>query len=311
MIPTLHTTVEVRKLVPDEKIQKLSKVNDFIGLLSVAFEWILIVGTVILFEQYFSWYFYPLIVIFLGARYLALGLLMHDAVHRLLSKSRPINDWIAEIFCAWPVLVSMRSYRIKHLAHHARLNTNDDPDHIAKADPNWQYPMKRAKFFKIMLTQISGMGVFETLKVMSSKQMKLKKKKTPLWYHLARIAFYLVMLFGFIFSGNGMILFLYWLIPFFTWTQFANRLRRIAEHSGIDHKSHDLQTRTTTHGFLARIFLSPKFISYHNEHHIYPAIPYYNLRKVHRLLNENEILKENLHTSNSYMDVYKECIITD
>ena len=83
---------------------------------------------------------------------------------------------------------------------------------------------------------------------------------------------------------KGIILVLYWLIPFFTWTQIANRLRRVAEHSAVEGKSYDLQTRTTKHGILVRIFLSPKFISYHNEHHIYPGIPCYNLRKAHVFL---------------------------
>ena len=106
-----------------------------------------------------------------------------------------------------------------------------------------------------------------------------------------------------------MILVLYWMIPFFTWTQIANRLRRVAEHSAVEEKSHDLQTRTTKHGILVRIFLSPKFISYHNEHHIYPGIPCYNLRKAHSVLNEDELVRNSLHVSNSYYEVYKECIL--
>lgn len=311
MDSTLNSTKEIRKLIPRDQIGQLHNVNNWIGVASIILEWALIVGVVLLFEFYFTWYLYPLVVVFLGARYLALGLIMHEAVHHLIVKNEKVNDWLAEIFCAWPVLVSMRSYKVKHLAHHAWLNTDDDPDFTAKSDPNWRYPMRRLKFLGVIATQISGLGVFETIRVMSSGQMKVTKEKTPIWYHLLRLTFYASIITGFIISGNGLILVLYWVVPFFTWTQIANRFRRIAEHSAIDDKSLDLQTRTTKHGLLTRIFLSPKFISYHNEHHIYPGIPCYNLRKAHKILNQNEQVKRSLHVSDSYSAVYKECILSD
>ena len=306
---TLNTAIEIRKIIPNKKVRELHKVSDWKGILSIFFEWSLIIACIILSETYFSWYFYPIVVMFLGARYLALGLIMHESVHNLVSKNSFVNDWLSEIFCSWPMLISMRSYKIKHLAHHAWLNTDDDPDFTSKADENWKYPMMRHKFFKILITQLSGFGIFETLKVMSSSKMKVKKPKTPLRYHLMRISFYLIITGLFLFFNRGLILILYWLIPFFTWTQIANRLRRVAEHSAVEGKSHDLQTRTTKHGILTRIFLSPKFISFHNEHHIYPGVPCYNLRKVHTILNEDEVVRNSLHISNSYYEVYKECIL--
>jgi fatty acid desaturase len=308
MSMTLQDTKEIRKLIPNEQTKRLHRINDFKGIGSIFLEWGSIFACAWLCERYFSWYFYLFTVIFIGARYLALGLIMHESVHQLISKNKFLNDWLSEIFCSWPLIISMRSYRVKHLAHHARLNTEEDPDYVAKFDPNWRFPMKKNHFSKVLAIQLSGLGVFETFRVMSSAQMKTKKDKAPRWYTLLRITFYLSVLAGFIFTGNGMNLVLYWLIPFVTWTQIANRLRRIAEHSGISHKSPDLQTRTTTHGLLARIFLAPKFISYHNEHHIYPGIPCYNLRATHRVFNENELIKQNLHVSKSYFDVYRECV---
>jgi fatty acid desaturase len=309
MATTLNSTSEVRKLIPFKKIGHLHKVSDFRGLFSVLLEWFLIVGVALLSEFYFSWFLYPVIVIFIGARYLALGLIMHEAVHQLISKNKWVNDWVAEIFCSWPILVSMRSYKIKHLAHHAWLNTDDDPDYTAKNDSNWRYPMKKLKFFKVLITQVSGLGVLETIKVMSSSQMKVKKNKTPVWYNALRVVFYTGVIGAFVITDNVMIFVLYWVVPFFTWTQIANRLRRIAEHSAIEGKSPEMQTRTTKHGLLGRLLLAPKNIAFHNEHHIYPGIPCYNLPKVHKILEENEIVRENLHVCGSYEDVYKECII--
>lgn len=304
----ITTTAQVRKVFPSSKIKPLHKVNSFRGIAGIVLEWCLIIGCAILCELYFTWYVYLFSIIFIGARYLALGLIMHESVHCLLAKNKLLNDWVSELFCAWPLLVSMRSYRVKHLAHHAHLNTDDDPDFIGKSDVNWQFPMRKAKLLKVLSIQISGLGFIESLKVMSGKRVKNNKPSNPSWYLPLRLFYYTGIIAAFVFTGNGIILVLYWLIPFFTWTQFINRLRRIAEHSAVESSFHDLQTRTVTHGILARIFLSPKFISYHNEHHIYPGIPCYNLRKTHRLMMEDEQVKSSLTICDSYFDVYKACV---
>jgi fatty acid desaturase len=235
---------------------------------------------------------------------------MHEGVHGLISKNKTVNNIAGELFCAWPLFISMRSYGLKHLAHHAWLNTDKDPDFNAKTNPNWQYPMKLIKFIKLSILQLSGIGVFETLKVMSGAKVKLKnKEKTPPYYHALRLLFYVVIFSTFLAIDQGRLLLLYWIIPFATWTQFTNRMRRIAEHSGIDGKTSDMQTRTTIHSRLGRFLLSPRNISYHNEHHIYPGVPCYNLPKLHAELTSTAEMKDSLHISKSYKTVFKECVI--
>jgi fatty acid desaturase len=300
---------QIRSQLPSTATLQLHKVSTFKGLLSILQEWLIIIGIAWICEMYFSWPLYLLAVVIIGARLLALGLIMHEAVHNLISKNTFINDWSAEIFCSWPLLVSMRSYKAKHLAHHAWLNTEKDPDFIAKFDKYWRFPMQLKQFIKLVLTQISGLGIFKSLAVMSSQQMKSQKAKIPTWYRIIRILYYVSILFLFIYLGKGLILLKYWLIPFLTWTQVANRFRRIAEHSGINGKNPSLTTRTTIHGFLGRFLLAPKNISYHNEHHLYPGIPCYNLPKMHNEIMKNEDLKSQIHVSNSYKEVFEECII--
>lgn len=119
MTSTLNNAAEIRKIISNKKVRDLHIVSDLKGILSILLEWTLIITCTILSETYFSWYFYPIVVMFLGARYLALGLIMHESVHNLVSKNSFVNDWLSEIFCSWPMLISMRSYKIKHLAHHA------------------------------------------------------------------------------------------------------------------------------------------------------------------------------------------------
>lgn len=301
----------IRKLVSNAEMAKLHRVAFWKSIFSIAMEWMLIIGCAIVSELYFSWYLYPLVVVFIGARLLALGLIMHEAVHHLISKNSLLNDWLAEVFCAWPILVSMRSYRVKHLAHHAWLNTEEDPDYIGKSDVDWRFPMKRLRLLKVLLVQISGLGIVGAMRMMSGARVKTAKQKTPLWYHALRLAFYAGIISLFVYTDRLDLLLLYWLVPFLTWLQIANRMRRIAEHSAVKDQPLALQTRTTIHGFLGRILLAPKNISYHSEHHIFPSVPYFNLPKVHDILVDNPSIKDSVHVSNTYSDVYKECVLPD
>jgi fatty acid desaturase len=310
MNPAFKSPLAIKQLIPYARVRNLHIVKTSIGLFAILQEWSLILATAYFCELYFSWPLYFLCLIIIGARYLALGLIMHEGVHGLISKNKTINNIAGEIFCAWPLMISMRSYGVKHLAHHAWLNTDKDPDFNAKTNPNWQYPMRFRKFIKLSILQLSGFGVFETLKVMSGAKVKMiNKEKTPLYYHLLRLLFYVVIISTFLAIDQGILLLLYWIIPFATWTQFTNRMRRIAEHSGIDGKSNEMQTRTTIHSLLGRFLLSPRNISYHNEHHIYPGVPCYNLPQLHKELTRTTELKDSLHISKSYKTVFKECVI--
>jgi fatty acid desaturase len=168
--------------------------------------------------------------------------------------------------------------------------------------------MQVQRLIRILLIQLSGLGIFETFKVMSGKQVKTSKQKTPFLYTLLRVSFYLLIIGLFVYFGLSKQLFMYWFVPFATWTQVANRLRRVAEHSAVAEKDETMQTRTTTHGFFARVFLAPKYISLHNEHHLFPGVPCYNLPKLHKEFSANKLVKEQLYISKNYWEVFKDLL---
>jgi fatty acid desaturase len=76
----------------------------------------------------------------LGGRQLGLAVLMHEAAHRTLLRSRRANDWVGNWLCAYPIWSDLRPYRPYHLQHHARTWTAEDPD-LALASP---FPITRA-----------------------------------------------------------------------------------------------------------------------------------------------------------------------
>jgi fatty acid desaturase len=266
------------------------------------------VGAAFLCERYFSWPLYLLTGALIGGRLLGLGILMHDAVHGLLHPNKQVNEILGDVLCSWPLWISLRSYRQKHLAHHRWVNTQKDPDYIGKTDSNWNFPMPLGKFARIMLIQLTGLGVFESFRVMSNTTLKEGKEPSPRWYKAVRFGFYFTVIGAFVAAGLWKEMLLYWLVPFFTWTQFANRLRRVAEHSAVEGMEKEFQTRTTIHGWIARLFLAPNNIGYHNEHHLLPGVPWYRLPQTHKAFGQFDDARAHMHTAHSYQNVLKEII---
>ena len=82
---------------------------------SVATEWLAVAAAVALCEIVWHPLLYVAAVVWIGSRQHALFLLAHEGAHSTLHPDRRWNERIAELFCAWPILVPFRSYRRIHL----------------------------------------------------------------------------------------------------------------------------------------------------------------------------------------------------
>jgi len=110
-------------------------------------------------------------------------------------------------------------------------------------------------------------------------------------------------------AGCGKALVLYWVVPFFTWLVLIMRIRSIAEHFAIEGEPGAYrQTRTTHAGLLARLFIAPKNVNYHIEHHFFPSVPFFRLPQLHALLMSNEEFARAAHITPSYTKMLLECL---
>ncbi|AIP33748.1 fatty acid desaturase family protein [Paraburkholderia xenovorans LB400] len=76
-----------------------------------------------------GWVISPLALVVVGNRQRALGNLLHEAGHGNLSTRREVNDCLAHLFLALPLLSSLSVYREQHARHHAWLgHPQRDPD---------------------------------------------------------------------------------------------------------------------------------------------------------------------------------------
>jgi len=124
---------------------------------------------------------------------------------------------------------------------------------------------------------------------------------------LARYSFYLGAVALSLWFGVGKLAVLYWFVPLFTWLILIFRVRSIAEHSAVKTNGRFYGTRTTLASFLDQIFIAPKNVNYHLEHHLYPSVPFYRLPKLHALLALNPEF-QSAHITRTYFGVLRECV---
>jgi fatty acid desaturase len=92
-----------------------------------------------------------LAIVLVGALQHRLAGLGHEAAHYSLLKNKLLNDLIGDVFCMFPILSTIHSYPLFHLAHHQY--TNDpkrDPDLVTLGASKMveRFPMPRWDFIK-------------------------------------------------------------------------------------------------------------------------------------------------------------------
>jgi fatty acid desaturase len=291
-----------------EELRELSALSPLRSTLHIVAEWTLILTAIFLCQRHFTFAVYLLTVAFIGARQHALLILMHDGVHYRLFRDRRLNDWTAEIILAWPSLISARAYRRNHFAHHRYLNTAQDPDWVRRqGNLSWVFPMRPGRLAMLIVRDASGLGAIFWL--MLVRTLLSKDSGSSRGFLLARYSFYAGVLLAFAWFGALHLLLMYWVVPLFTWLIVIFRIRSIAEHSAIEGRANAYaQTRSTGASMLAHLFVAPKNVNYHIEHHFYPSVPFYRLPELHRVLMSKPGYREGAHLTRTYWGVLEESV---
>ena len=217
--------------------------------------------------------------VFIGFILHGLANLMHEGVHNNLFRKPKLDRWCG-FFLAAPVLVSASAYRVIHVRHHRYNRTEGDPDEITNT--THRKGLLQVIFYAWLFV---GMFVYVVMRLpwkainlaSPSERKQVLGEYAILLVACATLVF-CALRFGF-FEG----VLHYWIFPGIFTALFAN-LRGWAEHM-LTEPGHPLtQSRTVTSNKLLS-FLNVN-LNYHLEHHLFPAIPWYNLPRAHRLLQD-------------------------
>jgi fatty acid desaturase len=235
-----------------------------------------------------------LIVLLMGLRMNAFGVILHEGSHGLLAKLRPLNDRICNWGIAFWTINSVEEYRPTHRLHHRYLGQERDPDRVF-----YLVPFRRGALTSLVLQDLFGVTAFRraTTRISGTSQesgapANLLAKPQLL---IGKVITQLVVLGQFIlFQGvwRGILFYaVFWLVPIVCMYPMILRLKTITEHfdAGLRNPSSVRWiARTSNAGWLENHLVGAR-MEYHFEHHVLPTIPYRGLKKLHRRLGQTDL----------------------
>jgi fatty acid desaturase len=243
----------------------------------------------------------------IGARQHALMILMHDAAHYRAATNRRLNDLLGMI-AATPLFISLQAYRHEHFAHHRHVNTDSDPQWVDRDGPEWTFPKSRKQLAALLIGDLFGLGSPATVRYVLLLQARLYQHGASLWLIALQPLLTLTIIGLVVATGTWLPFVLYWVIPIATWLTLILRLRSIAEHYALPHDHVLNYTRTVLPTFLEKLFIAPKSIALHLEHHQYPSVPFFQLAALHTALMDQADFREQSHITAGYSGVLRECL---
>ena len=238
---------------------------------------------------------HPVLLLIIASRQHALLVLMHDASHYMLCKDKGRNDLLSDLFCAFPFCLTTRAYRVHHLAHHAQLNTPQDPDLVRKAakPEEWTFPQPISAVLLLLLKDLLGLSLIDILKNISRLSGHREPVKSEYRYSGVIQAAYLLALIGIVGLTGHFWFFIYaWLVPLFFFLPPILRLRSIAEHFALPHEHKLNESRSIQVSWWEALLLCPHNVGRHLEHHLFPYVPWYRLEELNERLSNNPSYRE-------------------
>lgn len=259
--------------------------------------WVLILGGMALFRWHPTWWTFAIGFAVVSARQQVLLNVEHECIHAQFVRSRIANDRVGVALCASPCGSPYWASRARHLAHHRRLATPDDPDAVLHTGVDKATGRGLARYF--------GLGLLGgyALRAVTAKMDTVVID--PSWRRRDRrnlVVAQVILAVGFTLAFGWWAYPLLWLAPLMTVTVALHALRSFGEHALLpgEEVTHANRLITTTSNPLERFFMAPYNMNYHSEHHLFPWVLATNLPEVRRRLGDQPAVPARL-TRRSYL----------
>ncbi|WP_158966796.1 fatty acid desaturase family protein [Chachezhania sediminis] len=277
-----------------DEIRPIAERSDAMGALLVLHCWAVIAGSVALYGLWPNPLTFVVAVMLIGSRQLGLAILMHDAAHNALFRSRGPNEFVGDWICGRPVLAELKAYRHYHLTHHRFTQSEKDPDLVLSS----KFPTTRQSLQRKFVRDLTGQTGVKKLKAQIEASVRLagdadaagaaamdfgKSFQAREFRRSMAVFLGVILVMGLL--GQWWYGLAFWLLPFLTWFQLVQRIRNIAEHGATEQSDDPFANVRTTHaGPLMRALIAPYWVNYHLEHHMVMHVPCWQLPRLHRLM---------------------------
>jgi len=291
------------------QVKKLAKRSDLWGAWLTLHVWAVIIGAMTMFiivPNPLTFFFAFLLI---GSRQHGMAILMHDAAHGVLFKTKALNELVGKWLLGAPYGGDLAGYRKYHLKHHRYAQSELDPDLPLSS----KFPISKASLRRKLIRDITGQTFLRlrlaTLKMKQGEKPDIEgsdafQKSSP-WPYLMTNA----LIFGVLFAiGHWWVYFALWFAPLITWFFAVLRLRNITEHAMTTYDDNPLtHARTTYTNIFEKILFGPYWVNYHVEHHAYMYVPCYRLKALHKEMIGHH---DKMEIKRGYMSVLKAATTT-
>jgi fatty acid desaturase len=206
--------------------------------------------------------------------------LVHDASHGFYHRTTRVNDLLANWLAAGWIGMTVQNYRRIHLKHHAHNGSADDPEHVS-----FRTVAESGGLLKMVLRYACLLEVVRLVRKYYGPagpgRRPTAQADPEASSRRAHVIGSQLLLAGASFAFEVAAIYPIWLYLAMTWSPLLSRLRFLVEHPGDS----DL-TVTTRSTLLERPLFAPLNFNLHFEHHAWPGIPPYRLKRAHRYLRE-------------------------
>jgi fatty acid desaturase len=295
---------EVRRLLPAPVLAELTRLDPWRAAGAVAQTVLIATAAIVTGWTWFEFWVVLPAILLIGTQQHALFVLAHDAAHYRLFESRALNEVFGRLFGALGA-IPVGSYRVIHRLHHNNLYGDVDPDIALHGG----YPRGKAYLARKLLQDVAGINAWKNIayffgnpaiNAATHRAQRPLDDTSPALRAAARrdrltvAAFHVVAPIVVLLAGGPAALGKYvvlWIVPLLTVLQPILRIRAICEHGAVTDTSTPLTAaRTNVVGPVARLVLFPHHVNYHVEHHLFPAVPHYNLPRLHHELARRGII---------------------
>ena len=289
--------LETAKIVGTAMLKELRKIDISYTLRDAGIIYVSLFGTLAVtchLHSRFGWRALlaaPILALVCGVAFNWINVQIHEASHYSLFANKRLNDVFCDLVLGALALQDVQTYRSTHGMHHSQLHTDRDPD-------LWTYSSHLGSVRETLV----GLGrdllllsafrrrrqVAEFLRLHCRGSRRAPKYSGPA-KALAQSCVIALLVgacgaWGLVYY---VVIYLYGLLGVFP---ALIRVRTVVQHREGQLDSRETPglvafTSRTTEAPFWEFFLLGARMDYHFEHHLHPNIPYYNLKKMHRILD--------------------------
>ena len=263
--------------------------------------WLLIGVNIWVLHEYPNWMTYVFSFFFIGCMQYRLVMSTHEAVHKNLFFPVGLNEFFG-VFHSAVVGISFFNYRKTHLEHHKNPQSIDEDIDSYIYRPLLETKPGFPRLFLLVFGVVKDIAVKIMRKLRGARRADPKAPVTPnptsLPMQMVPILLCQAGMFSlFSFYTQWWHYFAFWVAPVLLIALSLDRARTFLEH-GFQYifsnqtwesfKEAPQSTIDVDTNPIERFFFAPYGFAYHQAHHTYLTVPFYNLPKLANLLEQNE-----------------------